>query len=188
MPGRARRKLTRRDLPARFLIYALVLGLFAVAVPVIGKLAMAKESDLKFVAGSVLQAPRWHRETEGGPIIIVPVETDDGPDDLDEQDLSHSREIMNLRPGDRITARVMSFGGDHNIWELKRDGVTIQSYQDTYLYEAAMNERGVTAALAAGLISLIFLIVALGLRMYFGAWRDSTGSVPPDAADSVQRP
>jgi hypothetical protein len=178
-------------LPALFLGFALVLGVFAVAIPVMGKLAMAKESDLKFVAGSVQQAPGWARGKGGSklPIIIIRVKMDDGLYDLHEQDLSHSREIMNLRPGDRITARVMPFAGYyHNIWELKRDGVTIQSYQETYLFQAATNERGVTGSLAAGLISLILLIAALVLRMHFGAWRDSTPSLPADAAGYVQRP
>jgi hypothetical protein len=152
---------------------------------------MAKESDLKFVAGSVQQAPGWARGKGGSklPIIIIRVKMDDGLYDLHEQDLSHSREIMNLRPGDRITARVMPFAGYyHNIWELKRDGVTIQSYQETYLFQAATNERGVIGSLAAGLISLILLIAALVLRMHFGAWRDSTPSLPADAAGYVQRP
>ncbi|MGA3055689.1 MAG: hypothetical protein ABSD63_15890 [Candidatus Korobacteraceae bacterium] len=191
-PGRrARRPVTPRDLPALFLGFALVLGVFAVAIPVMGKLAMAKESDLKFVAGSVQQAPGWARGKGGSklPIIIIRVKMDDGLYDLHEQDLSHSREIMNLRPGDRITARVMPFAGYyHNIWELKRDGVTIQSYQETYLFQAATNERGVIGSLAAGLISLILLIAALVLRMHFGAWRDSTPSLPADAAGYVQRP
>jgi hypothetical protein len=189
-PGRrARRPVTPRDLPALFLGFALVLGVFAVAIPVMGKLAMAKESDLKFVAGSVQQAPGWARGKGGSklPIIIIRVKMDDGLYDLHEQDLSHSREIMNLRPGDRITARVMPFAGYHNIWELKRDGVTIQSYQETYLFQAATNERGVTGSLAAGLISLILLMAGLVLRMHFGAWRNSTPSVSADAADSVER-
>ena len=104
---------------------------------------MAKESDLKFVAGSVQQAPRWvWRSTKSGPIIVIRVETDDGLHDLDAQDLSHSREIMNLKPGDHVTALVKSFFGQYDIWELKRDGVTIESYQDTYLYRTRENERG----------------------------------------------
>ena len=130
----------------RFSFLQLCLASSAVAIAVIGKLSMAKESDLKFVAGSVQRAPRWV-STKGGSIIVIRVKTDDGLHDLDEQDLSHSREIMHLRPGDRITARVKFWGGDHNIWELKRDGVTIESYQDTYLYQAAMNKDGATAAL-----------------------------------------
>jgi hypothetical protein len=177
--------IPRRDLPYTFLFVAILLGLIAVALAVIGKLSMAKESDLKFVAGSVQRAPRWVH-TKGGPIIVIRVKTDDGLHDLVEQDLDHSQEIMNLRPGDQITARVQFWGGDHDIWELKRDGVTIQSYQDTYLYQAAMNEKGGTAALCFGLVASIFLTAALALRMYFGAWRDSTAWVPADAAGSVQ--
>jgi hypothetical protein len=177
-----------RALPAFILILAIIVGIFAVAVPVMGKLAMAKEGDLKFVAGSVQQAPGWVTGRHGNkfPIIVIRVKTDDGVYDLDEQDLSHSGEIMNLRPGDRITARVMPFVGYHNVWELKREGVTIQSYQETYLFQVATNERGVTGSLAAGLIALMLLMVAFVLRMYFGAWRDPTPSVSADAADYVE--
>lgn len=183
VPGRARRKLTRRDLPYLFLRYAIVLGLVAFGVVLIGKLDMAKKSNLKSVAGIVLQKPRWQR-TKGGPIIVIRVEMGDGPHDLVEEDLSHYQAIMSLKPGDHITALVMSFVGYH-IWELKRDGVMLESYKDMYLYQTAMNERGATAAYCSGLLSLICMMVALVLRMYFGTWRDPTRLVPADAGGSV---
>ncbi len=88
---------------------------------------MAKESDLKFVAGSVQRAPTWATE---GDLIVIGVEMDDGLHYLVEEDLSHSREIMKLKPGDHVTARVQSLLGRYHIWELKRDGVTIESYQE----------------------------------------------------------
>ena len=49
--------IPRRDLPYTFLFVAIVVGLLAVALAAIGKLSMAKESDLKSVAGSVQRAP-----------------------------------------------------------------------------------------------------------------------------------
>lgn len=185
-PGRARRKLTRRGLPAFFLTYGILSGIIWIGLPIIGWLSMAKESDLKLVSGSVQQKPRWQR-TKGGPIIVIPVEMDDGLHDLTVEDVSHYREIMSLRPGDRISARVTSFLGYH-VWELNHEAVTIESYQDTYLYRTRQNERGAEAAPWFGLISLICLTVALILRMYFGTWRDPARLVPADAEDSVQRP
>ena len=184
-PGRSKRKLSRRNLPNMFLGLAIMLGFIALVIPLAGWLSMAKESDLKFFAGSVQRAPRWV-STKGGPIIVIRVKMDDGLHDLVEEDFSHSRAIMQLKPDDHVTALVKSFFGQYDIWELKRDGVTIESYQDTYLYRTRENERGATNALAFGLVASIFLTVAIALRMYFGAWRDSTASVPADAVGSVQ--
>ncbi len=183
-PGRANRKLPRRNLPYTFLVLAILLGFIALILPLSGWLAMAKESDLKLVAGSVEQGPGW-ASPRGGPIIFIRVKMDDGLHDLVEEDLSHSRAIMKLKPGDHVTALVKSFFGQNDIWELKRDGVTIESYQDTYLYRTRENEQGTTNALWLGLASSILLTVAIALRMYFGAWRDSA-AVPADAAGSVQ--
>lgn len=190
-PGgrRTGRPLTRRDLPVIFLVPAILFGFFAIALPVMAKLAMAKESDLKVVAGSVEQEPRWLRGRSGGklPIIEIRLETDDGLYVLHEQDLSHEREVMNLRTGDRITARVKPLATYHNVWELTRDGVTIQSYQESYLYQAEQNKQATTNALLCGLVASISLIVALALRMHFGAWRDPTFSVSGDPIDYDQR-
>jgi hypothetical protein len=184
-PGRPERRYSRRNLPYTFLFLAIILGLIALLVPVSRRLSMAKESDLKFVAGSVQQAPSW-AHTEGGGLIRIPVEIDDGLHDFFEEDLSHSREIMNLKPGDHVTARVQSLFGEYHIWELKHDGVTIETYQDMYLYSTQELELGTTKALWLGLVSSIFLVVALALRMHFGAWRASTPLVSADAADYVE--
>jgi hypothetical protein len=183
LPGRAARR--RRNLPYMFLFLAIVFGCFALVGPLSRWLYIAKESDLALVAGSVQGAPGWE-STKGGPIIRIRVEADDGLHDLFEEDLSHSREIINLKPGDHVTARMKSFLGQFNIWELKRDGVTVESYQDVYLYSTQKLEQAKTKALWFGLISSIFLTVAIALRMYFGAWRYSDASVPADAVGPVQ--
>src|ERR1700676_763842 len=131
--GRAQRKLRRRNLPYTLLVLAIMLGFIALVLPLGGWLVMAKESDLKVFAGSVQRAPRWVN-TRGGPIIVIRVKVDDGLHDLVEEDFSHSRAIMKLRPDDQVTALVKSFFGQYDIWELRRDVVTIESFQDTYLY------------------------------------------------------
>ena len=94
---------------------------------------------------------------------------------------------MNLRPGDQITAGVRPLATYHNVWELKRDGVTIQSYQESYLYQVAQNGQAETNALLCGLLAAISLAAGLALRMHFGAWRDPTPSVSADATDYVER-
>ena len=185
-PARPRRKLTRRDLPILFLRYAIVLGLITLGLLSIGWLAMARKSDLKSVAGTVQQAPRWQR-TKGGPIIVIPVEMGDSLHDLTVEDVSHYQAIMNLKPRDHITALVTSFL-EYRVWELKRDGVMLESYEDMYLYQTAMNERGAIVAFGSGLLSLVFLMMALSLRMYFGTWRDPARLAPANAEGPVQRP
>jgi hypothetical protein len=137
---------------------------------------MAKESDLQLVAGSVLQARELTRPSN--PVIRILVATNGRPVAIYEDDLSLSGEIMNWKPGDYITARVKFLRegvprgspGEYHIWELKRDGVTIQSYENAYLYQTGVNERQTTYALGLVLISAICLTVALALRIHFGAW------------------
>jgi hypothetical protein len=53
---RANRRLSQRGLPYFFLGHSIIFGFIALVVPLAGWLAMAKESDLKFVAGSVQRA------------------------------------------------------------------------------------------------------------------------------------
>lgn len=168
-------KQIARNLPQVFLYLAFLSGMFSFWL-LVSWLNMPKEGDLKSVAGSVQRAPRFL--VDG--LIAVPVELDGGlHDDLIYDDnLSHSREIMKLKPGDHITARVHSFLGDTRIWELKRDGITIISYQETYQYEYPSHERLTTNLLAFGTLSAILLTVALALRIHFGAWRNPTGSLP----------
>ena len=184
--------ISRRELPYTLLVIAIILGFGALLLPFLGWLTMAKESDLKTVTGSVLQAPKQIRPSS--PVIRILVETDGGRADIYEDDLSYSREILNLKPGDHVTARVkfLTVGvprgsrGEYHIWELKRDGVTIQSYQDAYLYQTRVNEQQTTYALWLGLVSAICLMVALALRMHFGEWVDSTPLVPADAIGAGQ--
>src|SRR5206468_2640305 len=87
-PVSGRRTPSRRNLPYMFLGLAILLGSMAIVIPLTGWLATAKESDLKLVAGSVQRAPGWvgHRS-----MIGIRVQTDDGVQELVEDDLSHSQ-------------------------------------------------------------------------------------------------
>jgi hypothetical protein len=168
--------LSRHDLPFTFLVIAIIFGFGALVFPLLGWLRMAKESELKLVAGSVLQAPTLLRPS--WPIIRITIETDDGPVNIYEEDMSHSQEIMNLKPGDHVTARVkfLTVGtlhrgsGEYHVYELKRDGVTIESYQDADLCQTRELAQAKTNGLWTGLLSSICLAAALAFRMHFGAW------------------
>ena len=172
--------ISRRELPCVFLVMAMAVG-FLAFMQLFGRwLTMAKESDLQLVGGSVLQAPELIRSST--PVICILVQMNGRPIAIYEDDLSLSREIMNLKWGDPVTARVKFLRagvpedspGEYHIWELKRDGVTIQSYQDAYRYQTRVNEKQTTYALGLGLVSAILLTVALALRIHFGAWVDPT--------------
>jgi len=172
--------ISRRELPCVFLVMAMAVGGLAFMLLFGRWLTMAKESDLQLVGGSVLQAPELIRPSS--PVLRILVQMNGRPIAIYEDDLSLSREIMNLKWGDPVTARVKFLRagvpedspGEYHIWELKRDGVTIQSYQDAYRYQTRVNEEQITYALGLGLISAILLTVALALRIHFGAWVDPT--------------
>ncbi len=172
--------ISRRELPCVFLVIAIAVGCIALLLLTVRWLTMANESDLYVISGSVLRAPELIRSTS--PVIRILVQTNGRPVTIYEDDLSLSQQIMHLKWGDPVTARVKLLragvqsgsSAEYHIWELKRDGVTIQSYQDAYRYQTRANERSITYALELGLLSALLLAVALALRMHFGAWVDQT--------------
>ena len=175
--------ISRRELPCVFLAAAIAVGCLALLLLWVRWLTMAEESDLYLVTGSVLQAPKLIRSSD--PVIRILVQTNGRPIAIYEDDLSLSPEIMNLKWGDQVTARVKFLRqsrahGKYHIWELKHDGVTIQSYQDAYRYQTRVNERWTTYALGLGLLAAILLTAALALRIHYGAWVDPTPIEVPE--------
>lgn len=172
--------ISRRELPCVFLVIAIAVGCIALLLLTVRWLTMANESDLYVVSGSVLQTPELIRPSS--PVIRILIAMDGRPVAIYEDDLSLSQQITNLKWGDQVSARVKFLRagvprrspGEYHIWELKRDGVTIQSYQDAYRYQTRVNERQTTNALELGLLSALLLAAALSLRMHFGAWVDPT--------------
>ena len=168
--GRSTRQFSARNLPRALVIVAILLGSVALLGPLARKYSIVKESDLKVFTGFVQRAST--RDRNG--LIRIRVETSDGPHDFLAEDTSHYQEMMNLQPGDYVTARVQRMPGEYHIWELTHDGVTIESYQDMYSFSTRELERGTTLALWTWLLCSILLVVAIGLRMYFGAWSETT--------------
>ena len=154
------------NLPKMFLVLALVLGGLALFTPASRRLSTAGENDLRSFSGIVQQVPT----REGDGLIRIRVATSDGEHDLFVEDLSHLQEIMDLRPGDSITARAQSWLGELHVWELQHDGATIESYQETRQFSDRALQHGQASALWAGLVASIFLIVAIVLRLCFGVW------------------
>ncbi len=178
-PNPTRRKATRRDLPAICLIYAVIFAFACFALPLAQNLGMAKLSELHPIAGIVQSAPRT---TRGKVIKLhILIHASDGLHHLIQDDLSADfPEIMDLRAGDNVVARVRhdSWGRDLDwFWELERSGVTILSYEDTYRYKERCNARGLKMAHWAGVISLGLFVLAILLRKHFGAWREKQQSV-----------
>jgi hypothetical protein len=175
---RADTKLTRRDLPAVFLIYSALFAVAAFALPFGASLDVVKESDLQTVAGSVQSAPRIRNGGKGGIKLHIFVRASDGLHHLTQDDLSGDvPSIMDLRAGDNVTARVKHDSLGRNLdwlWELKRDGDTILSYEETRRYLERRNARIGKIVPWVGAISFGLFVTALLLRRHFGAWRDAT--------------
>ena len=163
-------EFSARNLPRALLTVTILLGSVALLGPLARKFSIIKEGDLNFFAGFVQRAPTQDRNA----LIRIRVETSDGPHDFLAEDTSHYQEMMNLQPGDYVTVRVQRMPGEYHIWELTRDGVTIESYQDMYSFSTRELERGTTLALWTGFLCSMLLVVAIGLRMYFGAWSETT--------------
>jgi hypothetical protein len=90
--------------------------------------------------------------------------------------------IMTLRVGDNVTARVRRGRVRREIdwlWELKRDGGAILSYEETRRYIERQNARTAEIAHWEGVLSLGFFVAAILLRRHFGAWRDATTQSAP---------
>lgn len=170
-------RFSARNLPLIFLFLAGVLGLLALFLGPVGSLAMADPADLKLMTGTV-QPPSFRSIFKTRGAITIPVQAEDGQHDLIVEDFTHSQEIKQLRPGDHVTALVAPFFGQLNVWELKHNKVTIQSYHETYLFRARQMESGAAAALWLGFVASIFLTFAIASRMYFGTWRDATPPTP----------
>ncbi len=181
--GAPNRGFSPLNLPRMLLVFAILLGFIALLAPLSRKLFMAEEGDLKSFAGSVQRAPT--QDSKG--LIRIRVETSDGPHDLLVEDRSHYQQIINLQAGDYVTARAQSLLGEYHIWELKHDGVTIESYQDMCQFSARKLEQGTTSALWIGFLASICLVAAIVLRMFFGVWSQPVEKsvlgapiIPPD--------
>jgi len=80
--------------------------------------------------------------------------------------------IMNLRVGDKVTARVERdlLGRDLDwLWEMQRGGITILSYQSTYLFMERRNVRIRQLCRWAGVLAFVSFLVAILLRRHYGA-------------------
>jgi hypothetical protein len=184
----ARRKTTRRDLPALCLIFGTIFAVGALGLPFASNLDLAKESDLHSIAGLLQSAPQTTVSGKAGTKLHIFIRGSDGLHHLTQDDLSQDVPgIMALRAGDNVTARVKhdSLGRDlDRLWELQRDGVAILSYKDTYQYLQRRHARVRELAHWAGALSLGLFVVAVFLRRHFGAWRDPGQSVPAGAIAS----
>lgn len=171
------RKATRRDLPALCLIYAVIFAFAALGLPLGAKLDMTKRSELRAISGTVQDMSRTNL-SRAGPKLHIFVQNSSGLHHLTQDDLSHEvPALRSLRAGDNVTALVRHDFLGRNlewVWEVQRDGVTILSYDQTQGFLEQTRERMQTIALWAGVLSMGTFIVAILLRMRFGAWRDNT--------------
>lgn len=176
-----KRKTTIRNLPILFLGEGVIFAVAAIAMPLANNADTAKENDLRTISGIVQRAPYITGPGKGGNKLQIFVRGSDGLHHLTQNDMSGwlpgiMNPIMNLRVGDNVTARVKhdSLGRDFDwLWEMQRNGTTILSYQNTYLYYEHVGIRmRLLSYWAAGLAVALFLGAIL-LRRKFGAWSDT---------------
>jgi hypothetical protein len=172
----ARRKATRRDLPAFCLIYCLLFAVAALGLPFAANLDSANKSDLQSITGSVENVYRTNRPKAGLKLHIL-LRVDNRIHHLTQDDLFQDvPELKSLRVGDNVTALVRHdfLGRDLDwLWELHRDGATILSYDETRRFLERENARTRKLAYWAGVLSIALFLVALLLRRHFGGWRDT---------------
>ena len=171
----SRRKATRRDLPALCLLFGAIFALGAVALPFGAKLDLAKKSELSHVSGTVERVARTFAGKAGAKLHIF-INDGNRVHHLTQDDLSRDvPSLRSLEPGDKVVALVRRdfLGRDLEwVWELRRDGVTILSYDETQKFLGRGAERLRTVARFAGAFSIALLAIAVLLRLRFGAWRD----------------
>ena len=181
MSDRPRRKTTRRDLPVILLIFGVIFGVAALCGPFASDSLLPKESDLRTISGLVQRAPYITGPGKGGNMLQIFVRESDDLHHLTQDDMGHlvpgiMDPIMNLRVGDKVTARVErdSLGRDLDwLWEMQRGGITILSYQDTHLFMERRNVRTRQLCHWAGVLAFVSFLVAVLLRRHFGAWKDT---------------
>jgi hypothetical protein len=169
----SRRTLNRRDLPALCMLFGGLLGAGAVGIPLAGRLDLAPEGSLTLISGRVVNVYRTDLPKAGSKVHIL-VRAADRVHHLTQEDMSSVvSEIMSIRIGDNVAARVRPdfMGRDLDwLWELRRDGVTVLSYSDTDRFLQHRRAGVISLAYGMGFISICILAVGALLRRYFGAW------------------
>lgn len=182
------RRATRRDLPALCLIYGVILALAALGLPLGAKLDMTKRSELHAIYGTVQDMSRTNL-SKAGPKLHIFVQDSNGLHHLTQDDMScEVPALRSLRAGDNVTALVRRDFLGRNlewVWEVQRDGVTILTYDQTQEFLEQTRERMQAIALWAGVLSIGTFMVAIFLRMRFGAWRDNTNPSGQPTAQST---
>jgi hypothetical protein len=167
----------RRESPALCLIFGTFFGIFGLLFPYVASLDVASKSELQSVSGSVEQIYRKH-VSRGSEKIDILVLGSDRIHHLTQDDFTDRvPEILTLKAGDKVTAKVKpdSMGRDLEwFWELKRNGVSILSFEATREYFERRGIHNTKLTLAAGVVSICLFALGFVLKRHFGAWRDAT--------------
>lgn len=168
-------KLTRRDLPSMFILFGLASVMFAMIMSFVATKAIEKDSDLQPISGIVESVDEEHL-FRFGPKLRIVIHDGSRLYSLTQDHLAYlAPGTLNLQRGSRITARVNQdlISRDLKwIWELKQNGNTILSYEDTSNYFKNSNEKDYKIARYAVAISFGLFILGVILRLFFGVWKD----------------
>lgn len=143
---------------------------------------MAKKSELYRISGTVQSASSTVSGKARRKLHIF-VWDGNRLHHLTQDDLFYEvPALRGLRAGDSVAALVRrdSFGRNLEwVWEVQRDGVTILSYEQTQRFLEREEERMQVIARWAGALSIGLFVVAILLRIHFGAWRDRAKQKAP---------
>lgn len=175
----SRRKATRRDFPALCLLFGAIFTVAAIALPFGAKLDLTKRSELYPVSGTVERVERTFAGKAGAKLHIF-INDGNRTHHLTQDDLSYDvPALRSLAPGDKVVALVRRdfLGRDLEwFWEVQRGGGTMLSYDETQTFLEREAERFRIVARFAGAFSIALLVIAVLLRVRFGAWRDHSFS------------
>jgi hypothetical protein len=177
MSDRPWRKTSSRDLPSPLFVLGWIFTAAALCGPFASDSFLAKENDLRTISGLVQRAPYITGPGKGGNMLQLFVRGSDRLHHLTQDDMGGlvpgiMGPIMNLRVGDKVTARVERDSPGRGLdwlWEMQRGGITILSYQGTYLFMERRNVRIRQLCRWAGVIAFLSFLVAILLRRHYGA-------------------
>ena len=172
----ATRRVTRRDTPALCLLFGGISALGAVIFGLSWHLDIASRDELSKIEGRVERVEHTHL-AKGGPKIHIYVTGQGKTHHITQDELRGvTTSINTLKSGDAVVALVKhdSLWRDLEwLWELRRDGQLLLSYEQTLAMHQRNGQRLRPVAYGSALISGLLFVLGLMLRNHFGAWQSA---------------
>lgn len=171
------RRATKKDAPGLCAVFGLIMAFITLTFAYGWKLDIASKESLVRIHGQVLGIAHRNQGKGGYKIHILVSDgsrvhnlTQDGT--LDDKYPA----VKSVHPGDSITAFVKpdSLGRDIDwLWAIQDGEVQALTYDETLSLIMSKGRRSQQLATVTAVLSVLLLTIGLGLRMRFGAWRDT---------------